>query len=100
MLAVDDIIARLESNRDQIRDFGVRRLALFGSFANGKAKADSDIDFLVDFEDDRGLYDDYIGLYHLLEELFERDIELVKFELVRDELKENILSGKTYGAAV
>ncbi len=31
--------------------FGVKRLALFGSFARDTARADSDIDLLVDFDE-------------------------------------------------
>ena len=33
------------------RDFGVRRMALFGSTARGEAKEDSDLDLLVNFGD-------------------------------------------------
>jgi predicted nucleotidyltransferase len=32
------------------RDYGVRRLALFGSTARGEAREDSDLDVLVEFE--------------------------------------------------
>jgi predicted nucleotidyltransferase len=35
------------------RRYGVRLLAVFGSAARGDAGADSDIDFLVEFEADR-----------------------------------------------
>lgn len=50
-----------KTNLAQIRDavlpilepYGVKRLALFGSFARGEATAQSDIDILVDFEEPR-----------------------------------------------
>ena len=35
---------------DLCRRYGVRRLGLFGSVARGEERADSDIDFLVEFE--------------------------------------------------
>ena len=36
------ILDLLEKSRDEIRRFGVRRLALFGSFARGEESAGSD----------------------------------------------------------
>jgi predicted nucleotidyltransferase len=37
------------------REFGVRRLALFGSYARGDATETSDVDVLVDFDPALGL---------------------------------------------
>jgi hypothetical protein len=46
----DEILKTLGQNREIIRGFGVRRLALFGSAVRDEAKPTSDLDFLVDFE--------------------------------------------------
>jgi predicted nucleotidyltransferase len=40
---------------DLEREFGVRRLALFGSVARGEATASSDVDVLVDVDPSLGL---------------------------------------------
>jgi predicted nucleotidyltransferase len=37
------------------REFGVRRLAIFGSYARGDATHDSDVDVLVEFDPSLGL---------------------------------------------
>lgn len=53
-----------------------RRVRVFGSVARGQATPDSDIDFLVDFEDGSSLFD----LHRLSEELAEllgRDVDVV-----------------------
>ena len=45
----DEIVAILRAHRDELRrDFGVERIALFGSVARNDAGLDSDIDVLVD----------------------------------------------------
>lgn len=60
--------------------FGVQRLEVFGSAANGAFDpAHSDIDFLVEFsQDDAGsLFHRYFGLQEALKQLFGRKIDLV-----------------------
>ena len=47
----DEILRKLEENRETIRGFGVRRLGIFGSYARGDEKGSSDMDFLVEFDD-------------------------------------------------
>ena len=45
----DEILALLLAHRDELqRDFGVERIALFGSAARNDSGPDSDIDVLVD----------------------------------------------------
>lgn len=73
---------------------------MFGSHAMGEATAESDLDFLVEFEDGRGLFDDYIGLLQFLENLFGKEVDLVKPKLVREELKPYILEGKQIEARI
>lgn len=54
---------------------GVVRAGLFGSFARGDATADSDLDFLVEFEEDRTLLD-LAGLRLDLREASGRDVDV------------------------
>ena len=96
----DIILQELYTHRDKIRNFGVKELELFGSFAVDKQNKESDIDFLVEFFEGRGGIDDYLTLLHFLEDLFERKIDLVKKDLIRDELKDEILNGVRHVAKV
>jgi uncharacterized protein len=45
----DSILAFLESHRDELRAMGVQKIGLFGSYARGEQKADSDMDFLGNY---------------------------------------------------
>ena len=96
----EKIIDMIEENREKIRSFGVKKLALFGSYAEKKASEESDLDFLVEFEEGRGGFKDYIHLLQLLEDLFEKDVDLVKKHLIKDELKPHILGGEKIEAKV
>jgi uncharacterized protein len=47
---VVDVVTTLKSNLEVIRQkFGVKRIGIFGSFARGEEREDSDLDVLVVF---------------------------------------------------
>ena len=48
-----EVVRILKENIDIIKSFGVRKISIFGSVAQGNAKVDSDIDILVEFEEDK-----------------------------------------------
>ena len=56
MLDVNGILKKI----DVIRGYGVKRIGVFGSYASGKQKPDSDIDVLVEFEKGKKTFDNYI----------------------------------------
>ena len=94
MRSASDVIRRVEEEAEQLQRFGVQRLTLFGSYARGEATGQSDIDFLVDFLPGRGGFRDYTGALLLLENSFGKKIDLVKRELLREEIKPFILAGE------
>ncbi len=72
---------------DLCRRFGVRRLDLFGSAAEGSFELDrSDLDFLVEFEAEtpREHKERYFGLLFSLEGLFGRQIDLLEPSAVKN----------------
>ena len=62
--------------RSILRVNKVRKIALFGSHAVGRPRANSDIDFLVDFEKGADLFDQ-IGLKDDLQLLFKKKVDVV-----------------------
>lgn len=71
---------------DLCRRFGVRRLDLFGSAATDTFDPSrSDVDFLVDFDDEPArLFDRYFGLKESLEALYGRPVDLVSAGSLRN----------------
>ena len=63
----------------------VRRLELFGSSARGEARADSDIDFCVLFEDlpPSEYAKQFFGLLHELEDAFRTTVDLLTATSIR-----------------
>ena len=100
MLTERDIIKKLEANKAKLRAFGVRKISLIGSYAQGKADSESDIDFLVSFQKGRGLFDDFVHLHQFLRDFFGKDIDIGEESLIREELRENLLGGKRFEAKI
>ena len=71
--------------------YGASNIRVFGSVANGTANADSDIDFLVDMEKDRSLFD-MGGLLMDLQELFGRKVDVVTENGLHWYIKNRIIS--------
>ncbi|HXF08751.1 MAG TPA: nucleotidyltransferase family protein [Candidatus Acidoferrales bacterium] len=66
--------------------FGVTRLALFGSTVRDAARADSDVDVLVEF-DGPATSARYFGVQFYLEDLLGCPVDLVTDKALRAELK-------------
>jgi len=88
----EHIIERLRHAEQQIRNLGVRRLALFGSAARGQARSDSDVDLLVEFAPGQKSFDRFLALSELLETLLERPVELVTTEALSPFIGPHILA--------
>ena len=93
MLTSNQILKKLEENKEKIKSFGVKRLALFGSYLRNEQKEESDIDFLVEFEQDKKTFDNYFDLKFFLEKLFNCKVDLVIKETIKEEI--STLSLKT-----
>ena len=81
----EDILNLLQSHREDLRRFGTRRLALFGSAVRGEAERASDLDFLVEL--DNKTFDAYMGLKIFLEDLFECEVDLVLADAIKPRSK-------------
>ncbi len=80
MLKVKDkisLIDRLMKNEEKVLSFGVERIGIFGSFVRNEMRADSDVDFFVEFKEGYKNYDNFMDLAFFLKELTGREIELV-----------------------
>ena len=80
----DKIIPLLKKNR-------VTKAGIFGSYARGEQTKKSDVDILVEVNDNMGLIG-FISLKMLIEKAIKRKIDLVEYGSIKKELKKNILN--------
>ena len=71
------------------KQYGVKKIGLFGSFAREEARPDSDVDLLVEFS--RPIGWEYCDLIELLETQTNRKVDLVTPKALKKQLKEDIL---------
>jgi len=90
-------ISTLKEQEKLIRHkFGVKRIGIFGSFARGEEREDSDLDVLFVFEDGQKTFDNYMDLKFYLEDLFGRKVDLVTEKALKPQLKEIIMKDVVY----
>ncbi len=84
----------LQSRRAEILNVatrhGARNVRVFGSVARGDARPDSDIDFLVDMEPGRSLFD-LGGLLYDLQTLLGVEVDVVTEKGLRPRIREDVL---------
>ena len=86
-----EVIERIRGLATQLRDLGVRRLALFGSFVRNAQRPASDVDLLVEFAAGRKSFDNFTAACDLLEEALGRPVELVTIESLSPYIGPHIL---------
>ena len=72
----EDINRVLFSNREILKKYRVKSISLFGSYVRNEQKEESDIDFLVDFQEGATLFD-FVELQDSLSELLAKKVSIV-----------------------
>lgn len=84
----------LQANRERILQtaskYGAYNVRIFGSVARGEADASSDVDFLVEMEPGRSLFD-LGGLLMDLQELLNCKVDIVTEKGLRQRIRERVL---------
>ena len=71
----------------------VVRAGIFGSYARGEAKKDSDIDILVEIDKKIGLFD-FVGIKLELEEKLGKKVDLLTYKSIHPYIKKSILANE------
>jgi len=72
----EDINKVLFLNREILKKYRVKSISLFGSYVRNEQKEESDIDFLVDFQEGATLFD-FVELQDSLSELLAKKVSIV-----------------------
>jgi hypothetical protein len=82
------VIETLQAHREQLRQFDVKKISLFGSVARESAESQSDVDMVVEFSETT--YRRFVALKSFLESILGRDVDLLTPPAVQGRLKEEI----------
>jgi hypothetical protein len=90
--ALHGFLQTLREHEADLRALGVRHAAIFGSVARGEARADSDVDVLVDLDPERpmGLFE-YSRLKLHLVELLGTPTDVVNRKTLKPLVRDHIL---------
>ncbi len=78
MTTKENIIATLKTNKAELLKFGVVNVGLFGSYLRNEQSNTSDIELLIDFEQGKENFDNYMAAYDIFESIFENQkVEVV-----------------------
>ena len=92
----EDIIKILKETKDDARqNYKAEIKGIFGSYARGEEKRDSDVDILVMFSEGATLFN-FVGLADFLEEKLNVKVDLVPIDTVRTEIKRQVLNEAIY----
>ena len=90
------ILQQIQDNKDKIEEYGIKNIGLFGSYITNVQSEDSDVDILVEFEQGKKTFDNYMDLKFFLEELFGCKVDLVIVEAIKPALKKQIMESVEY----
>lgn len=94
-----ELFALIGKHEAELKQFGVRRWGLFGSFVRGRPNEESDVDILVEFEQDKKSFDNFMKLASFLEQQLGRRVELVTPESLSPHIGPYILREVEYASS-
>ena len=90
---LERIISILKEHKAELKEkYGVKEIGIFGSYVSGEYKEKSDLDILVEFEEDAkiGLLK-FVNLENYLSDLIGFKVDLVEKSALKPRIGKNIL---------
>jgi predicted nucleotidyltransferase len=90
-LSLKDIMHILKASKEMLsEEYGVRDIAVFGSYVRNEHKGKSDIDIFVEIKPKFRTFDNFMDLKFYLQKITSKKIDLVIKNSIRKELKPTI----------
>ena len=90
-MLLDEIHSKREAIERLGRQYGARRIRVFGSVARREERVDSDVDFLVDFPRGYDLFAQRLPLTEELADLLQRRVELIPEHELNRHIRERVM---------
>ncbi len=98
MNSKNEIINFLQKNKNHlVNAYHIKKIGLFGSFARDEQTKESDVDLLVEFENDiKDIYDTKQALNLFLSNAFHRSVDIAREKYLKPYAKDFILKDTIY----
>jgi len=98
MVDSKQILVYLLSNKDRLqKEYHLVRIGVFGSIARGEQKEDSDIDLIVEFEDNTpDLYSVKQRLRNEIQSKFNKPVDICREKYIKPIFRKTVLSEARY----
>jgi uncharacterized protein len=98
MKSKEDILSFLAQNKEMLRDrYHILRIGIFGSYARGEQNINSDIDLLVEFEDNT---ENLFGIKQQIKKFFREnlniEVDICREKYIKPRFKKSILKEAIY----
>ncbi len=87
---------RIQSHQSALKQFGAARLGLFGSFVRGEQTNESDIDFVVEFQEGKKKLRTFLDIADYLETLMGRKTDVLTWEGMADFVRKHVANEVEY----
>ena len=77
MQTTDAILSTIRAHSSQLQACGVSRIGVFGSASRGDMSPTSDVDVLIDFQEGKKTYKNFISSTHTLEQALQLPVDAV-----------------------
>ena len=90
-IALAEALQKLRAHRGELEAIGVIHAGVFGSVARGEAHAQSDLDVVVELDDNkiRSIFD-FAGVWRAISDLFPVSVDVVERDALKERMKERV----------
>ena len=98
MIGKEDILNFIRQNQNYLKDhFYIKKIGLFGSFVHNEQTEDSDIDIIIELEDNTpAIYELKEELRELIGKQFHRDVDIAREKYLKSYVKSQIINEAVY----
>ena len=98
MIGKEDILLFVRQNRHYLKEhFHIKKIGLFGSFVHDEQTEDSDIDIIIELNDNTpGIYELKVELRDFFGEQFQRDVDIAREKYLKSYVKAQINNEAVY----
>ena len=93
---MEPLVLLRQHEQELKKRFGIATIGIFGSYARGEERPDSDVDVIVSFQKGKKTFDNFMGTKFYLESIFKRKVDLVTDGALKPLISDPILRDVIY----